>query len=111
MLATSRARLESAIDARRAVAPPDSGLLASDAPGASWQAVSTSGFVRHGWARLSRSANETRDAPVAETFATLWPEGSTGWRLEGRGPSPAITADPVLPFFRSVLGGRQRGAD
>jgi len=110
-LATSRARLEAAIDARRATLPSQGIVVAAGQPAASWNAVSTSGFVRHGWARLARSGDEKQGLPIPPTTASLWPDGSSGWRLEGRGPAPAITADPVLPFFRSVFGGRQRGGD
>jgi len=110
-VATSRARLESAIDARRAISHPRGTLAASGAPDASWSAVSASAFVRHGWARLARSADEPRQGLIMATTASLRPEGASGWRLDGHGPAPAITADPILPFLRSVLERRQRGSD
>jgi hypothetical protein len=110
-LATSRARLESAIDARRTALHPRGVVASAGEPAASWNAVSASAFVQHGWARLARSADETPGVPIVTATASLWPVGESGWRLEGRGPAPAITADPVLPFFRSVLGKRQRGRD
>ena len=109
-VATSRARLEAAIDARRALPRPPGVVARGGDPAASWSAVSESAFVAHGWARLARSAVEPR-AQDAMTIAALRPEGATGWRLEGHGPGPAISADPVLPFLRSVYGGRQRDGD
>jgi hypothetical protein len=108
LVATSRARLESAIDKRRDAAPVPGDPEGTDALDASWSAVSSSAFVRHGWARLTRSTGEADQGPLTAMTASLHPEGSSGWRLEGHGPSPAITADPLVPFFRSVLGGRQR---
>jgi hypothetical protein len=110
LAATSRARLESAIDARRAAMHPRGIVASAGEPAASWNAVAASAFVSHGWARLARLPHEAPGIPVVTT-ASLWPEGASGWRLEGRGPAPAITADPVVPFIRSVLAGRQRGAD
>jgi hypothetical protein len=110
VVATSRARLEATIDARRRVAHLREGVAAVADPSASWSAVSESSFVAHGWARLARSA----DAPAskgARTSATLRADGATGWLLEGRGAGPAIGADPVVPFLRSVFGGRQRDGD
>jgi hypothetical protein len=111
IVATSRARLESAIDARRAGTHSRPTIATASDGGASWTAVSTSAFVRHGWDRLARSSDETADAPTTTAIASLWPEGANGWRLDGRGPGPAITADPVLPFLRGVLERRQRGSD
>ena len=110
-VASSRARLESAIDARRSGTHPRGVVAAAGEPTASWNAVAASAFVSHGWARLARLPDGGQGVPLAATTASLWPEGETGWRLEGRGPAPAITADPVVPFFRSVLAGRQRGGD
>jgi hypothetical protein len=111
ILATSRARLESAIDARHGGSHPQSLAVATGEPAASWTAVSASQFVRHGWARLARSGDDAGARPIPTTTASLLPEGVSGWRLVGSGPAPAITADPVLPFFRSVFGGRQREGD
>ncbi len=108
--ATSRSRLESAIDVRRRVPHPRPILAAAADPAASWSAVSESAFVAHGWARLARSADEPKVGRTM-TAAALRPEGATGWRLEGQGAGPAISADPVVPFLRSVWGGRQRGGD
>jgi len=108
LVASSRSRLESAIDARRDDAHPRASLAGAEANGASWSAVSSSAFVRHGWARLARSTDELGERPLAPTTASLHPEGVSGWRLDGNGPAPAITADPVVPFLRSVLGKRQR---
>ncbi len=110
-VATSRARLESAIDARRA-GPERVGSLPAVAgdSAASWNAVSASSFVAHGWSRLARSVDDQKRGS-ATTRAALWPEGSSGWRLEGSGPAPAITADPLLPFLRGVFGQRQREGD
>lgn len=110
VVATSRARLESAIDARRRVQHPRAIVAAAAEPDASWSAVSESAFVAHGWARLARSVDEPR-AEGTMTTATLRPDGATGWRLEGHGPGPAISADPVVPFLRSVFGERQRDGD
>jgi hypothetical protein len=110
-VATSRARLESAIDARRAISHPRVALAVAGAPDASWSAVSASAFVRHGWARLARSTDEPEEGVIVATTASLRPEGASGWRLDGHGPAPAITADPILPFLRSVFGRRQRGSD
>jgi len=109
-VATSRARLESAIDARR-TGPQRGGIAAAEGDSAaSWNAVSASAFVAHGWARLTRSADEAKLRGV-KTSAALWPEGVSRWRLEVHGPAPAITADPILPFLRSVFGRRQRDGD
>jgi hypothetical protein len=110
LVATSRARLESAIEARRA-GPQRGGIAAAEGDSAaSWNAVSASAFVAHGWARLARSADEPR-LPGATSSSALWPEGVSRWRLEVHGPAPAITADPILPFLRSVFGRRQRDGD
>ena len=108
LVATSRARLESAIDARREGSLPRGNLAVTGASDASWSAVSSSAFVRHGWARLTRATDDPDEGPIATMAASLHPEGASGWRLEGYGPAPAITADPILPFFRSVFGRRQR---
>ena len=70
LVATSRARLESAIDARRAVARSSGAVALAGEPGASWNAVSASAFVRHGWARLARSP-EDKIAPVAMRQTTI----------------------------------------
>jgi hypothetical protein len=104
--ATSRARLESAIDERRRVKQLRAIVAAAADADASWSAVSESKFVAHGWARLTRSAYEPK-ADGATTTAALRPKGANGWLLEGHGPGPAISADPVLPFLRSVWGRRQ----
>lgn len=110
LVATSRLRLESAIDARR-TGPRRGGIAAAEGnPAAPWNAVSASAFVAHGWARLARSADEP-NLPSAKTTAALWPEGASAWRLEGYGPAPAITADPILPFLRSAFERRQREGD
>ena len=109
-ITTSRLRLESAIDARR-MGSHRGGIAAVEADSsASWNAISASAFVAHGWARLARLA-DAPEFPRATSTATLWPEGVSGWRLEGRGPAPAITADPILPFLRSAFGRRQRKGD
>jgi hypothetical protein len=110
LVATSRAQLESAIDTRRAGSPPAANSLKRGDFAASWSAVSASAFVRNGWAHLTRTADD-RELPSATTTAALWPDGTSGWRLEGHGPSPAITADPILPFLRSVFARRQREGD
>jgi hypothetical protein len=110
VVATSRARLESTIDARRSVKHLRGGVAAVADPSAPWSAVSESSFVAHGWARLARSADEpiTRGA---RTFAALRADGATGWLLEAHGAGPAVGADPVVPFLRSVFDGRQRDGD
>jgi hypothetical protein len=101
--------LEAAIDARRG------DRLASDlvarvrAEGGSWAAATASAFVAHGWARLAR-VDDPAGGVSPTLSARLTPEGRSGWRLIGRGPGPAVTADPVLPFLRSAFAGRQRGA-
>ncbi|HZN55647.1 MAG TPA: hypothetical protein VFB67_10045 [Candidatus Polarisedimenticolaceae bacterium] len=107
LVASSGTRLEEAIDARRAGAAPRA--LDGDEPGAraSWSARTTSAFVAHGWSRLAR-APESRRNPRPTMWAQIRPEGASSWRLESRGPDPAITADPLLPFLRSVLARRQR---
>lgn len=110
LVATGRARLESAIDARRGLQHPRAGVAAAADTKASWSAVSESSFVAHGWARLARSPAETT-ATARTISATLRPDGTGRWLLEGHGPGPAIGADPVVPFLRSVLGGRQRDGD
>jgi hypothetical protein len=110
LVASSRGRLEALIDARRA--PLSTGGLPFDAAAAdaSWRAVSRSAFVTRGWARLARVADGTKgDADLLAT--TLVPEGTDRWRLDGSGPAPAITAEPVIPFLRSVLARRQRDGD
>jgi hypothetical protein len=108
LVASSRARLESAIDARRDGSVRGGNTAVTTALDASWSAVTTSAFVRHGWARLTRTADEPTEGTIATMSASLRPEGVSGWRLDGTGPAPAITADPILPFFRNALGGRQR---
>jgi hypothetical protein len=109
LAASSRVLLEAAIDARRG-ARLEGGLVDEvRRGGGSWNAVSTSSFVAHGWARLAR-VDDVSEAPRPPRAASLTPEGATGWRLVGRGPGPAVTADPVLPFLRSAFAGRQRGA-
>jgi hypothetical protein len=110
VVATSRARLESTIDARRRVVHLRGGVAAVADPSASWSAVSESSFVAHGWARLARSADDPASRG-ARTSATLRAEGAGGWLLEGHGAGPAVGADPVVPFLRSVFGGRQRDGD
>jgi hypothetical protein len=110
VVATGRARLESAIDARRGLQHPRTGVAAAADTKASWSAVSESSFVAHGWARLARSPAETTSTGRMIS-ATLRPDGTGRWLLEGHGPGPAIGADPVVPFLRSVLGGRQRDGD
>jgi hypothetical protein len=105
LVATSRARLESAIDARR-LAPGGgrSAEAAIDAT-ASWSAMSVSAFVAHGWWRLARAPGDPAPS-LLPMKASLRPVGATAWRFEGHGPAPAITADPVVPYARSVLGKR-----
>ena len=110
VVATSRERLESAIDARRAGIRHGGVSLTESDPAASWSAVSDSPFVAHGWARLMRSADEPRPA-AAIMAAALRAEGGSGWRLTGDGPAPAITADPMIPFLRSAFLRRQRDPD
>jgi hypothetical protein len=110
VLATSRERLESAIDARRAGARHGGVSVTPSDPAASWSAVSASPFVAHGWARLLRSADEARPASSITT-AELRAEGASGWRLTGDGPGPAFTADPMIPLIRSAFARRQREAD
>jgi len=107
LVASSRARLESAIDARRALVTGNRALTGVDETAAGWSSIAKSAFVAHGWARLARIA----DAGWTETAtisASLRPEGADGWRLEGRGAAPAITADPIVPYLRSVWAKRQR---
>jgi hypothetical protein len=110
VVATGRARLESAIDARRGLQHLRAGVAAAADPSASWSAVSESSFVAHGWSRLARSPSETTSRGRTIS-ATLRPDGAGRWLLEGHGSGPAIGADPVVPFLRSVLGGRQRDGD
>lgn len=110
LVATSRALLESAIDARRSRSRREEIPTSAGEAEASWNAVSTSAFVAHGWTRLARLP----DPPVAlpeTTAASLWPEGKSAWRLEGRGAAPAITADPLLPFLRTAFATRQGAGD
>jgi hypothetical protein len=107
IVASSRARLESAIDARRAPAEPDADLRDTSEARASWSAVTRSSFVAHGWSKLAR-LTEPNPAEVAKRASSIVPEGADIWRLEGRGPSPAITADPIVPFLRSVFARGQR---
>ncbi len=111
LVATSLARLESAIDARRGVLRTGTVPAAADrGREASWSAVSGSAFVAHGWARMARAASPPANA-ARTTTAILRPVGASGWRLEGRGYAPAITADPIVPFLRSVFAKRQREGD
>jgi hypothetical protein len=110
VVASSRERLESAIDARRAGARHGGVSLTESDPAASWSAVSASEFVAHGWSRLLRSPDAPRSA-VAVTAAALRAEGASGWRLTGDGPAPSITADPMIPFLRSAFARRQRDPD
>lgn len=107
LVATTRARLEAAIDALRTPGPRD-GVPRVEGPGAeSWSAISRSAFVAHGWSRLARTA-DARTAEAWSMAATIRPDGPRGWRLDGHGPAPAITADPLVPFLRSVLVRFQR---
>ena len=110
VLASSRERLESAIDARRAGTRHGGVSLAPSDPAASWSAVSASAFVAHGWARLLRVRDDAAGGGKATT-AELRPEGASGWRLTGEGPAPAFTADPMIPFLRSAFVRRQRDGD
>jgi acyl-coenzyme A thioesterase PaaI-like protein len=110
VVATSRERLESAIDARRAGVRHGGVTVTPSDPAASWSAVSSSAFVAHGWSRLLRSADEERP-PGSGVTAEIRAEGSSGWRLTGEGSGPAITADPMLPLLRSAFARRQRAVD
>jgi hypothetical protein len=107
--ASSRVLLEAAIDARRGARLPSELVDRARAGGGSWSAVSASTFVAHGWARLAR-VEDPSSSGSPTVSARLTPEGKSGWRLVGRGPGPAVTADPILPFVRSAFAGRQRGA-
>ncbi|HEX4825528.1 MAG TPA: hypothetical protein VFV19_14590 [Candidatus Polarisedimenticolaceae bacterium] len=107
-VARSERLVHEAIDAHRG-SPATSPLVArAQALSATWCAVSESAYVTHGWARLARES-ASADLPHGESL--LLADGSTGWRLIGSGPGPAIAADPVVPFVRGVLGAAQRGAD
>lgn len=107
LASSSRPLLESAIDARRAPGAPSTLVRQARGAPSAWNAVASSAFVAHGWARLARAADPA-DGGSTLHAARLIPEGDASWRLEGDGPAPAITADPVLPFLRSVFGDRQR---
>jgi len=107
IVATSRARLESAIDALRSPGPREGAPQASGHSAESWSAVSSSAFVARGWSRLARAA-DPREPAVPSMTATIRPDGALGWRLDGHGPAPAITADPLVPFLRSVVARYQR---
>jgi hypothetical protein len=110
LIASSRARLESAIDARRSGSGRRLDQTGEGEAGASWSAVSASGFAARGWCRLARCTGEP-GPPTAPIVAVLRPEGRFDWRLVGHGPSPAITADPLVPFLATVLAGRYRGGE
>jgi hypothetical protein len=99
LVASSRALLESAIDTRRqaGIRPRESARPSDD--GSSWNAMSSSAFVAEGWCRLVRCGTESASQP-GTTTASLRPVGEADWRIEGRGSGPAITADPIVPFFR-----------
>lgn len=109
LAATSRPLLESAIDARRASVREPFPFDEVRASTASWTAAASSPFVEHGWLKLAR-AREAATPATGVHIARLVADGRDGWRLEGTGPNPALTADPVLPFLRRVWGGAQRGA-
>ena len=108
LVATSRFLLESAIDARRGDRRA-AGLVGDvRSSRAAWASVTESVFVRRGWHRIARAQPPTT-APVLRQRARLTPEGGFSWRLEGEGPAPAVTADPLLPFLHGVFAARQRG--
>ncbi len=103
--ATSQGRLESAIDARR-LDPSRRTTSPGTGTDVAWSARSTSEFVEQGWCRLAHCAVDSR-TPHRETHAVLRPSGQAGWRLEGAGAAPAITADPLVPILMSVAGRRR----
>jgi hypothetical protein len=108
LVATSRFLLESAIDARRGDRRA-AGLVGEvRSSRASWTSVTESAFVRRGWHRIAR-AQPPATVPAVRQRARLTPEGGSSWRLEGEGPAPAVTADPLLPFLYGVFAARQRG--
>ena len=102
LAATSRARLESAMDARRDDSLHGASVLIADGDATSWSARSASTFVAAGWCRLAHCPADTA-ATAMPLLATLRPEGQNGWLLESRGPAPAVTADPMLPFLRAQI--------
>jgi hypothetical protein len=107
LAATSRARLEAAIDARRDAPASGTSLSQGHDLAASWSAKSSSAFVAHAWSRLAR-ASGSPSTPTPTRQASLRPEGGDGWRLVGRGAPPALAADPLIPLLRSVAAPRQR---
>jgi hypothetical protein len=106
--ATSRFLLESAIDARRGDRRATGLVDELRGSRASWASVSQSLYVARVWHGLARAAPP---ASAALERSSLTPDGASSWRLDGEGPAPAVTADPVVPFVYRVLGARQRGAD
>ena len=107
LAATSRSRLEAAIDRRRS---SEHGLAEPAEPSedrTAWAAHSASAFVGRGWDRILGSA-ELGAPPVSESHAVISREGDR-WVLRGDGPRPALAADPVIPFLRSLFApSRQR---
>ena len=101
LVASSRALLESAIDKRRQPdsRPREPELQADD--GSSWSAVSSSAFVSEGWCRLVRCGTDTTQ-PSGTTTASLRPVGASGWRIDSRGSGPALVADPIVPYLRTL---------
>lgn len=106
--ASSRYLLESAIDARRGDRRAAGLVDEVRNSRASWTSVADSPFVRRGWHRIARATLPSAAAPLRQR-ARLTPEGAASWRLEGEGPAPAVTAEPLIPFLYGVFGGRQRG--
>ncbi len=101
LVASSRALLETAIDKRRqAESRPREPEPAAD-DGSSWSAVSSSSFVSEGWCRLVRCGTETAP-PTGTTTASLRPLGASGWRIDSHGCGPAIAADPIVPYLRTL---------
>jgi hypothetical protein len=110
LIASSRARLESAIDARRDGGGRRPQAAAAGDAAVSWSAASSSAFAARGWRRLARLPDEPAGPPATMT-AELRADGSADWRLTGHGPAPALTADPLVPFLRGVIGRRRRDGD
>jgi len=109
LLARSSHLVEAAIDARRRRGSDTPLVARARALRASWGAISESAFVARGWARVARAVASGDVSGRTESVLTA--EGPSSWRLTGTGPRPAITADPVVPFLRTVWRPAQRGAD
>jgi hypothetical protein len=111
LISRSSQLLETAIDARRRPGADRPLVAAARAMRSSWTAVSESAFVAHAWSRIARERPLQEGTPAPRVASRLLAEGTASWRLIGVGPEPVVTADPVVPFLRSVMAAGQGAGD